>query len=210
MNFKRTITTGSWVAFAILTGATGYEFGLHENSSTSSSTTSSLPVPTTSTIRTTLATTTTINAQVVAATQVDKCEQGHQMTSQFTQTSSSNTGSQEFEGCEWPPSSATQSDGYWEVKIFSQPGPGTSEASGSNMTFVLNPTCKNVTVTLQFGLQGATSALAPIVLTTGEITSAENLGQVWTGTVPYPYVPSNDIAILTNSSYSIEDASCVS
>ena len=67
-----------------------------------------------------------------------------------------------------------------------------------------------VSVTLQMGSQGATNTLPPVTLTDSEITSVDHLGQPWNGPAAYPYVPSQDIAILSNSDYGIVQVSCIS
>ncbi len=149
------------------------------------------------------------SSQLLIAKQIDACETTHQLKSQF-QTNVSSTGNlTTFAGCEWPPSAATNQDGYWDVKLTSQSGPNQSEASGSNVTYILTPSCSTVKVTVSFGLQGTQSTLPPTTLHVGMITSASALGQRWTGLTPYPYVTSNEIGILSNSSYGITDAVCV-
>lgn len=162
-----------------------------------------------STITSTTGADSSMSQKILAAKEVESCESAHGMNSQFETISTASNGPSTFEGCIWPPSIASQQDGYWRIDLTHQLGPGRNEASSSDVTNVLTPTCQKVRVVISVGVQGTQSTLPAVVLPIGIITSIESLGQQWTGTRPYPYVTSNEIAVLSNSSYEISAATCV-
>jgi hypothetical protein len=180
--------------FILLVGiVTGYEVGLHRPSSINYDPATSKSA-----------------RQVLVANQVEACERSHGMHGQYVAVGSLSQGYSLFEGCEWPPNSSTQADGFWSVGVSVQMGPENDEASGADITTVLEPSCTLVRVTVQFGLQGITTTLKPVTLRAGEITGVVHLGLPWKGPSPYPYIPSNDIAIISNSSYGVTLAKCIS
>lgn len=150
-------------------------------------------------------------ARQEAASRVSACEAMHKMRS-ANQVERQSGAPVEFKHCEWPPSSVADADGFWEIIVASESGPGDSEASGMSEADRVNGPCESFLVTYDYAHMGDSRHLKPFAVAKGEVYITDyNLGGVaWTDDRSLlPFYPSRDEAVvLTSSHYGLADAAC--
>jgi hypothetical protein len=160
--------------------------------------------------RPTLAASSTTDLRAEAATKVAACELQHKMTN-AKQSVDNGAGVRQFTTCEWPPSKLADADGYWEIIVNSDKGPGDSAASGMNAADRVTGPCQTFEVTYDYGSMGASRHLSPFKVPRGAIwITTYNGGEQWTGdrsTIPF-YPDRDEAVILTSDHYGLVDVAC--
>jgi len=160
--------------------------------------------------RPTLATSSTTDLRAEAAAKVPACELQHKMTN-AKQSIDNGAGVRQFTTCEWPPSKLADADGYWEIIVNSDKGPGDSAASGMDAADRVTGPCQTFEVTYDYGSMGASRHLSPFKVPRGAIwITAYNGGEQWTGdrsTIPF-YPDRDEAVILTSDHYGLVDVTC--
>jgi TIR domain len=117
-----------------------------------------------------------------------------------------------FEACAWPPVPGADGDGFSQITVASNPGPGQSEAEGLTVRDVFTSECRDLEVRYLFDNQGTFVADKPLRLRKGEIVRVEG-GSVWqprTAEEAEIYGPRRDeIVVLSNLRYNVDSARCV-
>lgn len=110
-----------------------------------------------------------------------------------------------FASCDWPPPSWADADGYTRISVTSTQGPGTFEATGTNIADRITAPCPTLTVGYVFGSQGAYSTVPPITIHAREVVTID--GKPYAG--PLPFAPSQqERVILHNGKYGLDVAIC--
>jgi hypothetical protein len=149
-------------------------------------------------------------SQAEVATKVQSCEAQHKMTG-ATQTVGGGTDTQEFQTCEWPPSKLADADGFLEIRVNSDQGPGTDEASGMDVADRIYGPCQKFAVTYDYGHMGDLRHLQPFTVERGAIAiTTYDGGEAWTGDrSTLPFYPDRDEAIvLTSGHYGLVNVAC--
>ncbi|MFC5831174.1 hypothetical protein [Nonomuraea insulae] len=117
-----------------------------------------------------------------------------------------------FMHCEWPPSPLADADGFWEIRVSGEPGPGDSEATGMSLANRFNGPCASFLVTYDFGHMGNSRHPKPFKVRRGEIyiTDYDAGGVVWTeDRTTLPFYPTREEAVvLTSGHYGLANATC--
>jgi hypothetical protein len=114
-----------------------------------------------------------------------------------------------FAECEWPPQSYSAADGYSEIRVITVAGPGLSEAEGSTEIDRLIAPCKRLRLSYSFGNQGNFDHLPTFVAAADSIVTPE--GVSWNGDIHTLnfYPERNEIIVVRNLSYVLDQVECV-
>jgi hypothetical protein len=149
-------------------------------------------------------------AQAEAAAKVESCEAQHKM-SKATQPVDNGAGTREFETCEWPPSNLADADGFWEIRVISDQGPGSDEASGMDDADRISGPCQKFSMTYDYRHMGGVDHLRPFTVDRGAIFITTNDGgEIWTGdqaTLPFNQ-DRNEAVVLTSGNYLLDGVAC--
>jgi hypothetical protein len=117
-----------------------------------------------------------------------------------------------FSSCSWPPPQGATSEGYAEIAVASEAGPGQSEAEGLTVADVFSTQCPTLSVKYLFNNQGTFQAEAPFQLNEFQVLRVED-GSTWqpaSNAEREQYRALTDTAIvLSNSRYILDAARCV-
>ena len=109
-----------------------------------------------------------------------------------------------FRACAWPAPTGANGDGFTEITVREEAGPGASEAEGMTDTHVFTTTCRDLEVHYLFDNQGTFVPEQPVVLTKGEVRRVEG-GSV----VANAMTPGRDQSIvLSNHRYQFDSVRC--
>lgn len=146
-------------------------------------------------------------ALVTTAKMVSACESAHHLQHQLDVTRSES--GMIFGSCDWPPSPWADKDGYSQITVTTEDGPGVDEASGADEADYIAIPCKTVALAYDFGSQGAFEHLPPIIAHPGDVIGRD-------GSVPavlrskLPTYPSrNEVVYLHNMKLVLVSATCV-
>ncbi len=117
-----------------------------------------------------------------------------------------------FRACEDPPPPGAASDGFTEITVASNLGPGESEAEGLTIAEVFTSTCRDIEASYLFDNMGTFVPEQPVRLTKGEVRRVEG-GSIW-----FPrdeqeaqiYAPGRDeFIVMSAGRYKLDSARCV-
>jgi hypothetical protein len=149
-------------------------------------------------------------APAANAEKVSNCQRHHKMSRQH-QVDGAGTGTVSFKTCTWPPSSITDADGYSEILVNEDEGPGDSAASGVNLAHRITGPCQRFTLTYDYGHMGDSRHLKSFDAWPGSImVVGYNGGEEWDGdqsTIPF-YPSRDEVVVLTSGNYVISNAQC--
>jgi hypothetical protein len=152
-----------------------------------------------------------VDLRAQAAEKVASCELRHKMPSATQVVSYESTGSMQFKTCEWPPSDLADADGYWEIRMNQEKGPGDSEASGMDYADRINGPCEVFEVTYDYGHMGEQRHLKPFTVARAGIgITTYDGGEQWTGdrsTLPF-YPGRAEAVVLTSGHYGLVTVRC--
>lgn len=113
-----------------------------------------------------------------------------------------------FQECRWPPPKYAAADGYIELRVTEQAGPGDNEASGTNQADRLEIPCSQVKVRYKFSSQGDTETMPPLNLAVG--TVVDSSGKTYNGRDgPLVFTPApSEVVILHNDKEGLDSAEC--
>lgn len=117
--------------------------------------------------------------------------------------------SRDFRECAWPKSRYADGGGYLEIRVNSVTGPGETEAYGANMVDRIAAPCLRLSVSYQFGTQGAYENSAPFTVTCNTVLIVN--GKPWMGkrnTLPF-YPDEGEVVVIRNDHYQIASARCL-
>ncbi len=140
----------------------------------------------------------------LAQARVSACVSAHGLT-EPSQTQQLDEGRWYFRACSWPAPAGAGADGFSEITVFTEAGPGTSEAEGLTVAHVLTSSCRDLEVAYLFESQGTFVPEQPVRLTKGEVRRVEG-GSV----VPDAVRPGRDqFVVLSSGRYQLGSARCV-
>jgi hypothetical protein len=115
--------------------------------------------------------------------------------------------------CIWPAPEFADDDGYIEIAVRSDAGPGDFEASGETIADRIASRCLELEVAYSFGLQGAFERQPPFLVQRGLImTLAGTAGpELWKGEQrALPFYPDRDETVILHSSRTrLDYARCI-
>jgi hypothetical protein len=166
------------------------------------------------------------SANEESAELLQACEKQHGLKTAFEKTDSTETtpaadGAPEkfvehvdFRSCSWPRTRYADPDGYFEIKVRSDNGPGDSEASGTDEADRITAPCPQLLVTYQFGAMGDYRNLTPFRVNADTVVSVED-AKLWTPpngnvgeTLPF-YPDAGEFVVLRSGRYIIANAKCL-
>jgi hypothetical protein len=148
---------------------------------------------------------------VTAAERVDACMGRHGLSSakQISHADDEELGyDTTIALCSWPPAVGADADGYREITVRTVNGPGENEATGESWADRIAAPCPEVFLSYTFGKQGQFSHLPPLRAVPNSIMTVD--GEPWDGSsIELRFYPQrNEIVVLHNSSYFLDDATC--
>ena len=109
-----------------------------------------------------------------------------------------------FRACAWPAPPGAGADGFGEVTVATEPGPGLSEAEGMTLTNVFTSSCRDLEVGYLFDNQGTLVPEQPVRLTKGEVRRVEG------GSVVPGFQPNRDESwVFSSGRYVLDSVRCV-
>lgn len=136
-------------------------------------------------------------------TRVAECMRTHGLT-QASEKREVREGKWYFRACGWPAPTGAGADGFSEITVSSEPGPGKSEAEGMTELHVFTATCRDLEVGYLFDNQGTFVPEQPVRLTKGEARRVEG------GSLLPAFQPGRDqFWVLSNARYALDTARCV-
>ncbi len=116
-----------------------------------------------------------------------------------------------FASCLWPPPEWADEDGYSEIVVRGDAGPGTEEATGDTEADRFAAPCSEMEVAYSFGKQGAFQRRPPFSLLRGTIMFQGYVGpEVWKGDQRrLPFYPDRDEGVVIHSAaYRLDFVRC--
>ena len=116
-----------------------------------------------------------------------------------------------FSTCVWPAPPWADPDGYSEIIVREDPGPGETEASGVSVADRIDASCTELEVAYSFGKQGDFDRRPPFEVIRGQIVTADEFGELWNGderALPF-YAERNEAVVLRTLSYWLDFVRCV-
>lgn len=138
-----------------------------------------------------------------AQARVTECIRRHGL-SQASEKRDAGDGRWYLRACSWPPPTGAGADGFSEITVRTQPGPGHSEAEGTTIAHIFTSACRDLEVTYLFDNQGSLVPEQPVRLTKGEVRRVEG-GSVATGVEP----GRDQFVVLSSLRYTLDGARCV-
>ena len=111
--------------------------------------------------------------------------------------------------CVWPPKGHSDPDGYSQITLRIEDGPGRDEASGASAVDRITAPCSTLrlTYTTEPAGGGDREFLDPFMVKVQEVVSAWD-GEAWTGR--FPLAPERDqVLVVRNWKVFLEEAECV-
>jgi TIR domain len=150
------------------------------------------------------------NGTPTSQERVDACIDDHGL-SESSERDQVAEGRVVFRGCAWPPPPGAENDGFSEIAVASNEGPGDSEAEGLTVADTFTTTCDDIEAGYLFDNMG-TFVTEDVRLTKGEVRRVED-GSIWTPTTRLErelYTPARDqFIVLSNARYSLDVAQCI-
>ena len=138
-----------------------------------------------------------------AQARIDECLATHGL-SQASERREADGDRWYLRACSWPAPIGAGADGFSEITVRTQAGPGRSEADGMTVAHIFTSTCRDLEVTYLFDNQGSLVPEQPLRLTKGEVRRVEG-GSVATGVEP----GRDEFVALSSLRYTLEGARCV-
>jgi hypothetical protein len=143
---------------------------------------------------------------------VERCMVAHGLERAHEKNEGGTAGTILFRQCTSPVPHGAEADGYAEVSVMSNDGPGQSEAEGMTVADVVRSTCRDVELVYLFDNQGTYVQEEPVTLSKGEIRRVEG-GSIWFPANPSQasrFKPGRDESIvMSNGRYKLDSARCV-
>jgi len=109
-----------------------------------------------------------------------------------------------FRACSWPAPVGAGADGFSEITVATEPGPGQSEAEGMTSTHVFTSSCRDLEAGYLFDNQGTFVPEQPVRLTKGEARRVEG------GSIVSGFQPGRDQSwVFTSGRYALDTVRCV-
>lgn len=114
-----------------------------------------------------------------------------------------------YRTCEWPPPRYADPDGYHEVRVAEEEGPGRCEADGTNYADRITTNSPAVELSYSFGSQGYYAHEAPFRACQGDVLMSN--GESYDDRHgPIPFYPDRDeIVVLHNGKHSLDRVKCL-
>lgn len=139
----------------------------------------------------------------VASDRVPECVRSHGLAT-ATEKRDAGEGRWYFRACTWPAPTGAAADGFSEITMAPQPGPGQTEAEGMTEAHVFTSTCRDIEVGYLFNNQGTFVPEQPVRLTKGEARRVEG------GSIVSTVQPGRDqFVVLSSGRYQLDSARCV-
>ena len=103
---------------------------------------------------------------------VAECQRTHGLA-QPSEKREAGEGQWYLRACAWPAPDGASPDGFSEITLRSEPGPGQSEAEGMTVADIYTSTCRELEVTYLFNNQGTFVPEQPVRLGKGEVRRVE-------------------------------------
>ncbi len=142
-------------------------------------------------------------APTTDSARVADCVKTHRLA-QMVERRDLGDGAWDFRSCSWPAPTGGAPDGFAYITVRTDVGPGQSEVEGDTVSHIFTSTCRFLEVNFLFDYNGKPLPGKPFLLTKGETREVE--GSVL-GDFP-PAVP-DEFMVLSNGSYSLDNARCV-
>lgn len=146
-----------------------------------------------------------------ASARIDACMKGHGLA-QTIQKDTIATGRILVRQCVWPPPVGAAPDGYTQIALAIDSGPGRSEAEGLTVANLFSSECQNIELSYLFNNQGTFTPSRPFRVSKGEIRRVED-GSVWrprSDAEASTYSARRDqFIVLSNMRYQFDTARCV-
>jgi hypothetical protein len=150
-----------------------------------------------------------------SAERVQACRQTHDLSrpnSERVLSAESASFQALFQACSWPPTPGADGDGFSEISVVTDDGPGRSEAEGLTVRHVFTSECSNLEAKYLFGAQGKLVPQKPLRLVKGTVVRVED-GSQWqpqTEAQRTQYAPGRDeFVVLGNTRYKLDQVRCV-
>lgn len=156
------------------------------------------------------------------ADRVAACVSAHGMRTARDHQANSTESRRRFRFCTWPPAAGADPDGYAEIEVTSEQGPGrwlddhqdTSEASGASVRDRITGTCTTFELTYDYGHMGSLKHLPPFTVPVGTVTSVDAPGRPWKPAPDDPrgwtfYPSRTEVSVIRTDSYGLDQARCV-
>lgn len=138
-----------------------------------------------------------------AQARVAECVRVHGL-SQAVEKRDLGDGRSYFRSCVWPAPSGAGADGFAEITVATEPGPGQSEAEGMTELHVFTSTCRDLEAGYLFDNQGSFVPEQPVRLTKGEARRVEG------GSIVPGHQPGRDqFWVFSSARYLLDAARCV-
>lgn len=149
-------------------------------------------------------------SELTAGARVDACVREHGLAGPYGRTDLS-ADRYLFRACSWPPKNGAGPDGFTEIAVVSDKGPGRSEAEGLTVAHTFTTECRDIDVVYRFDNMGQFSVEPPLRLSKGEIRRVED-GSIWAprnDTESAYYGPRRDQSvIMANLRYTLDSVRC--
>ncbi|MCW2722881.1 MAG: hypothetical protein JWR81_6703 [Pseudonocardia sp.] len=140
------------------------------------------------------------------ATQIRACESAHQLSTAVARTQPTESRT-DFASCTWPPAPPADPDGFTVISSVETDMPGGTEATGDDFVDRITGPCSQFRLAYTFGSQVALQHLPAFVVPPDTITTVENPGPAFAGTLPFT-PPRGEVDIVRSGRYELDEASC--
>jgi hypothetical protein len=154
-----------------------------------------------------------LSEQITAAEQVRACMSQHGLSQAYTvrrREDGSTPYYLQLAQCNWPPPTYAGPDGYSEINVTQQAGPGEANVE-FNMAYVISAPCSTVSVSLSFHKFNAANRFPPFIAKHSTIVdpTGDILDQSDEANRP-PFFPErDDIVILTHGGTAVDEVKCI-
>ncbi len=135
---------------------------------------------------------------------VAECVRAHGLA-QVSERRDAGEGRWYFRACAWPAPTGAAADGFSEITVRTEPGPGESEATGMTVAHTFTSACRDLEVGYLFDNQGTLVPEQPVRLTKGETRRVEG-GSIVSGA---PAPGRDQFVVLSAARYSLDSVRCV-
>ncbi len=151
-----------------------------------------------------LSTTAPAPAAPTDSVRVAECVRTHGLA-QASERRDAGEGRWYFRSCAWPAPTGAAADGFSEITVRAEPGPGESEATGMTVAHIFTSTCRDLEAGYLFDNQGTLVPEQPVRLTKGETRRVEG-GSIVTGA---PAPGRDQFVVLSGARYNLDTVRCV-
>ena len=149
----------------------------------------------------------TADTQREAASETRAClaTHGMQQTSERIQTGARI----QFKACSWPPAPAGQADGFTQISVITDSGPGAYESTGTNYADRITAPCRTIVLAYTYQNMGVDDHRPEIRVAARSFVTVD--GTPWLDTAPsiLPFYPQRDeTVVLRNGKYRLDTAGC--